>query len=265
MARETNDQMWIVEKVINYLLLIIGLLAAIMALKPEEWKPNILKWLSLLSASNVDWITVLLVCILLTAVLYYYRKKKEVTVWKQRKEWWNKKIPKIVAGSEKLVVVDSYQGSKHEFWTSLEKRINEDRPFHFVMLDLGKDDEMLEHCMETSGVTEEVSDIDRSAILRLISKRDESRKGDNKTIEFGYWRGIIQGPLVAWTIKGKEIIAAGLWQQVEGSTDFSPWIVSETGPLYDSLKANYESLIRDARKNSRICSDATSIKNFKDI
>ena len=240
------------EKVIQYILLAISLLIAVIAVQPADWQRNIFEWTGLLNFQEIDWTMLLAIGIILSMTLFYYRGKKEITLWSTRKKWWDKKLPKIIATSDKLVVVDSYQGSKHEFWTSLEKRMNEAAPFHLVMLDLDKSSQLLKYCMETSRVTEEVLDIDIQAIKRLIDKRDSSNRGGNKTIEFGHWEGECQGPLVAWTISNKEIIAAGLWQQVEGSTDLSPWIVSKSGPLHTSLKKHYESLIQDARKNGKI-------------
>lgn len=236
----------------QYLIAFLALLAAVFAVQPTQWKQNLSTWLGGVNLDREDWWLIFLSCMVVSVALLYYREKQQMRVWTTRKKWWDRKLPQIILNSEVLIVIDSYQGSKHEFWDSLVKRVEKAEPFHFIMLNLNKDDQMLEYCMDTSGVTEEVTDLDIKAIKHLNKKKDEAKNGGNKIIEFGNWSGISQGPLVSWIRKGKETIAAGLWQQVGGSTDLSPWLVTRSGPIFESLKKHYESLIKMARSTGKL-------------
>lgn len=156
-------------------------------------------------------------------------------------------VQALIMTSEKLIVIDSYHGHKHEFWDCLEKRVKKAEPFNFMMLNLSKRDQMLKNCLDVTGASLEVAIQDSKSVKRLMEKVDESEYGHNKIIQFGNWTGISQGPIVSWTSNGKEFIAAGLWQQVAGSTDLSPCLVTRSGPIFESLKKHCESLINNAR------------------
>jgi hypothetical protein len=241
------------KNVLQYVITAIGLFAAILALQPDEWSKKLQSWFHLVYLPKKELWSLVFVCVVLFVFLIIlYHSKQKLTVWSTRKSWWDKNLSRIIFRAEKLILVDSYQGSKHEFWDLIERRICQDAPFHLIMLDLSKDNPMLKHCIETSRASEYVLDLDEQAIKRLVKKRNQLENGGNKTIEFGYWDKESQGPLVAWIINGKETIAAGLWQQVAGNTDLSPWLISCKGPVFKSLKSHYETLIRDARKNGMI-------------
>ena len=161
--------------VLQWVLGILALAIAVLSLSPSEWKQKLLIWSALVHLTNS---VILLMMTLVVAA-------SAVNFWRTRKKCWDTTLLQIIQVCEKLVIVDSYQGSKHQFWTSIENRLKEDRPFHFVLLDLAKGDPMLAYCMDTSMVHSAVADIDLKAIDRLLKERDASGKGGNKTIEFG--------------------------------------------------------------------------------
>ncbi|MBV9770866.1 MAG: hypothetical protein JOZ32_14935, partial [Bryobacterales bacterium] len=247
--------------VLQWVLGILALAIAVLSLSPSEWKQKLLIWSALVHLTNSVILLMMTLVVAASAVNLYLSSRQQVVVWRTRKKWWDTKLLPIIQVCEKLVIVDSYQGSKHQFWTSIENRLKEDRPFHFVLLDLAKGDPMLAYCMDTSMVHSAVADIDLKAIERLLKERDASGKGGNKTIEFGYWTGESQGPLVSWTINGRETIAAGLWQQVNGNTDLSPWLVSKRGPIFESLKQHRECLLHKAKARGSVHSSVVTLLN----
>jgi hypothetical protein len=246
--------------VLQWMLGILALVVTLLALTPTEWKQKLSIWSSVVHPANAS---LLLAAAPLAIAAFtlglYSRSRQQIVVWPTRKKWWDTRLPSIISACETLVVIDSYQGSKHQFWAALEKRVRDEAPFHFIMLDLAKGDPMLPYCVDTSLAHATVVDIDLRAIQRLFQVRASAGKGGNKTIEFGYWTGESQGPLVAWTIKRKEVIAFGLWQQVEGNTDLSPWLVSRRGPLFGSLKQHYESLLHKAKAAGNLHSSEAAL------
>ena len=250
--------MKVVQSILQWLIAIVAFVATILAVTPDEWKVKLTQWAPVLSILNGPLLAIALIAGALAAGFCLW-SRQQVVVWPTRKEWWDRKLAAAIRASEKLVVIDSYQSSKHQFWASIEERLHQDEPLHFILLDLARTDPMLAHCVNTSLADTSVLDIDVKAIRKLIQIRNESGKGGNKTIEFGYWSGESQGPLVVWTVKGKETIAAGLWQQVEGNTDLSPWLVTRRGPLFRSLKRHYENLIHKARVANNVHSSIDAL------
>jgi len=241
------------------LLAILGLLATALALTPAEWNQKLALWSVEFQRFKFSGLDLVFGAAAALSLALFVRKKLEITIWPTRKAWWDAKLPNIIATCDKLVVLDSYQGSKHEFWTALDKRMEAEGPFHFVMLDLAKDDPLFAYCADTSAVPADVVDIDVQSFVRLWKKRNESSKGGNKTVEFGFWEGESQGPLVAWTSRGNETIAAGLWQQVDGNTDLSPWLVVKRGALFASFKSHYECLLKKAQAGDRLHSSISTL------
>jgi hypothetical protein len=248
----------VIGSILQWLLTIVALVVAIMALTPEEWRVKIPAWLPFLRPADSSLLAIALV-VAMVASGFCLWSRQQVVLWPTRKQWWDNRLSAAIQASGKLVVIDSYQSSKHQFWASIEERLHRDEPFHFIILDLAKTDPMLVHCVNTSLAGASVLDIDARAIKHLLQIRNDAGKGGNKTIEFGYWTGESQGPLVAWTIKGKETIAAGLWQQVDGNTDLSPWLVTRRGPLFQSLKRHYETLIHRARVANNVHSSIAAL------
>ncbi len=248
---------------VQWSLAIIGVVLAALALTPAEWNQKLALWSVELHRFKFSGLDAVLGVVAALSLLLFLRAKLEIVIWPTRKAWWDAKLPHIIATCDKLVVLDSYQGSKHEFWTALDRRMEAEGPFHFVMLDLAKDDPLLAYCADTSAVPADVIDIDVQSFGRLWKKRNESSKGGNKTVEFGYWTGESQGPLVAWTTRGNETIAAGLWQQVDGNTDLSPWLVVKRGPLFASFKSHYECLLHKTQGGGRLHSSMSTLTGAK--
>jgi len=239
-----------IEETIKYLLGIIALIAGILTLSPDQWKRQLSAWIGFLPFTSPDWRTAFFIAVILSLSLWHYQRRRELQIWPTRKQWWDKKLPQIISKCEKLIVITSYESSKHEFWTELGKRFERRDSFHFIMLTLPESDPFLKYCIDVTEVPKDaVTEIDKKAIKDLIAKRNTSPHASNKTIEHGHWEGISQGPMLVWTIKGKETIATGLWQQIPGSTDLSPWLVTQRGRIYESLKEHYTVLINKARKS----------------
>jgi hypothetical protein len=87
----------------------------------------------------------------------------------------------------------------------------------------------------------------KSMISELEDQKKHSRHHSNKNLEFYFWEGPSPGPLVAWTINGKERIALGFWMHLKEATDLTPYVIVERGSLFDALKRHYESMIDEAR------------------
>ena len=132
------------------------------------------------------------------------------------------------------------------FWPPLLKRMTDGRPLHLVIMFRKPGDSFLEDCFTVSEGDRKALDSDSRNIKKL---KEASDIDSTKTFHFCYWNGISQGPLVVWRKprETKETIAMGLWQQVPGSTDRSPWFVTVEGPLYDSLKQHYEKILHDCK------------------
>jgi TIR domain len=173
----------------------------------------------------------------------------DVDVYGTRQEWWGKELLKVLATCEKFVLIDSYQGEKHGLWSSLEQRILDPRPFELIVACLGADDPFLKMCFGVSRsgqVDKRTMDTDREAARKLIGLLNGNPWASNKSVRFLVWHGVSPGPVVAWTKNAREIIALGMWQQITGSTDLSPWLVVYDGPIYRSLKLHYQRVIDSA-------------------
>lgn len=179
--------------------------------------------------------------------------RNEVRVVETRSKFWEKNIHLIVSESEKLVILDAYQGHKHKFWHALERRLEQAEPFHLVFLMLRAGDSFFERCSRVIGASESfslnVTKIDKELILTLKRRVKASANKHNKILEFYYWEGISPGPLMSWTKNGKEKIAMGLWVNLSEATDGTPYLIVQRGPLFDALKKHYEAIIKNAREN----------------
>lgn len=246
--------------ILQWLFAIVGVMVTVMGLTPDEWTAKLPAWLAFFHLANGPLLAIVL-CWGIVIGGFCLWSRQQIVIWPTRKEWWDKKLAAAIQASEKLIVIDSYQSSKHQFWASIEARLQRDEAFHFIILDLARTDPLLSHCVNTSLADITVLDIDAKAIERLFQTRNKSSNGGNKTIEYGYWTGESQGPLVAWTIKGKETIAAGLWQQVDGNTDLSPWLITRRGPLFQSLQKHYQTLIGKARASNNVHSSVARLES----
>ena len=77
---------------------------------------------------------------------------------------------------------------------------------------------------------------DELNLLReLAADRARSENAGNKTLEAYYWKGLSPGPLMSWTIAGKETIGLGLWVDIPSATDGVPYFVISGGQLFNTL------------------------------
>ena len=243
------------KQLVGIIVAILALIVAIVALHPTQWINRLSAWIGLLNFTDINWLNILFISVIFSLALWLYRLKQIVRVWTTRKEWWDNKLPKIIEKCEKLILITSYESTKHPFWTALQKRFQEEKEFHFIMLMLAEDNPFMKYCTDVTGApSNAVTEADKKAITDLINIRNNSSYSANKTIEYGYWEGISQGPMLIWTVKDREVIATGFWQQIPGSTDLSPWLVTRGGPVYKSLKGHYELLINKIRQKKGIIS-----------
>ncbi len=231
------------QKYLNWFLIIASVLIALLALTPQKWGDNLSVWYYSL---NVVGMPFLLGLLLIGLVLTLIRVTNNVQILPTRKEWVDRHLTQIIKQSEKIVFVTSYEGNKHPFWHELEQRMYDDKPFDFIYLSLPLDDPILHSCVRNSGGNMEVAAFDKEVMEKIIQKCKDLPHRNRKSVRHLYWKGESQGPMISWVIKGKETIATGLWQQVPGNTDLSPWIITRRGHLFNSLKSHYENLIAKA-------------------
>jgi len=231
--------------------LLVGVIAAaiaVFALTPSQWRENVAKWAALISMPHgfgAYAFTFSVALVVSTAVLY---RTGSIRVVATRKEWWDKNIASVINNCDEIIVLDTYQGHKHEFWAALENRLLEPRPFHLVYLMKNDHDWFLNRCLEILEVSGQVTEIDRVLVSNLQAKKLHSPYHADKKLEFYYWAGIGPGPLLAWTRKGKETIALGLWVQLKEATDLTPFLIVKRGPLFRALKRHYENVIASAER-----------------
>ena len=172
---------------------------------------------------------------------------KDIDVKATRAEWWYSNIQCVIRSSEKLVVMDSVIGQKPGFWDGLSDRLDSAKPFHLVYLMLSDDSPFLQRCLQLVRVPASLTDQDKAKIGDLRTKNESLDSSKQKTLEFYFWEGISPGPLVAWTINGKETIGLGFWMELEKATDGTPYVIVKRGPLFANLKDHYEAIIKEAR------------------
>lgn len=221
---------------------IVSILITALAVTPQKLAQNLSVWYLWLIGVGMPLLSLILVVLVLVLV----RITNGVKVLATRKEWLDRHLSQVIEQSEKIVFVTSYEGYKHTFWHALEKRMDDDKLFDFTYLSLPLDDPILHSCVRNSGGNMKIAAYDKEAMEKIVQKCKQSTHREQESVRHLYWKGESQGPMISWVIKGKETIATGLWQQVPGNTDLSPWLVIRKGHLFTSLQAHYKSLIAKA-------------------
>ncbi len=223
----------------------LGLLLTFFAAAPDQWKTSLANWNAIFQKSGV-YRSALAVGLGSFVFAGWLLLRHQVNVHATRKGWWDKNIASIIRHSERLIVLDSFQGFKHEFWAALSERVADPRPFHLVYLMLRDEDPFLGKCLKLACADSSVTQADRNSLVQLLEDKRRSPHSRNKTLEFLFWEGISPGPLVSWTVDGKETIGLGFWMHVREATDLTPFIVVRRGPMFAALKKHYENIVEQA-------------------
>jgi hypothetical protein len=167
----------------------------------------------------------------------------EITIIESRAKFWNSHIESIIMSSDKLIVLDTYQGHKHVFWNALQKRILQPKSFHLVYLILKDSNALLREAIRPLAVPPSVVELYLCQLRDLKSKHNESPHSDNKKLEFLYWTGITPGSLLVWTVGGKETVGLAPWLNLKESNDNTPYLVVHRGLFFDFLRKHCNALI----------------------
>ena len=234
---------------------IAAFLLGVLSLTPGEWREKMAAWIAALPFNTYS--PALLYALAVTSVValvYLYvnslRKRQEARCWRTRAQWWDSELPRLIAASEEMTIIDMYQGPKTVFWSSLENRLKSPRPFKLTVLDLATSDVHLAASLKMNAVKQDVIATD---IVQMTHLAEIGAQHD-KSVTFGFWDGLNHGPLVFWKTRRREYAASGFWQQIRGSTDTSPWIVTERGPLFESFTQHRDSILRGAKIQDNPCS-----------
>jgi hypothetical protein len=238
---------------------VLAILLAIFALTPGEWQAKLQSWTAIFSLMRVSPLAAFSLVLALVAlgalVTTRARSRQELRLWRTRADWWNAELPDVIARADEITFIDMYQGAKPVFWDTLINRLKERRPFALTLLDLKRGDPALDQSLAMNYVKQDViaTDIARMKNLMALAAQNDKR------VSFGYWDGLSQGPLVIWKVGEKEYAAAGFWQQVQNNTDITPWVVTERGYLFASLRQHRERVLQAATARNEVYSSEAGI------